>query len=126
VGESEFSRLQNVQTGFGVHYSMGTGVLSPGVKRPGREISYLPSSSTGFNVTLPGSQPVRHSNHLSHRVSTSAFVRLSDRWRADDDVTRSGASAKDTPCPILTPPSSLRTSMEKTHTNNVLHLIAHP
>jgi hypothetical protein len=44
----EFSLLHVVQTGSGVHptsYPMGTGALSPGVKRPGRESDHSPTSA---------------------------------------------------------------------------------
>jgi hypothetical protein len=44
----EFSLLQVVQTGSGVHptsYPMGTGGSFPGVKRPGREADHSPPSS---------------------------------------------------------------------------------
>jgi hypothetical protein len=44
----EFSLLHVVQTGSGVHptsYRMGTAVLSPGVKRPGRESGQSPPAS---------------------------------------------------------------------------------
>jgi hypothetical protein len=43
-----FSLLHSVQTGSGAHpesYPMGTGALSPGVKRPGREADHSPPSS---------------------------------------------------------------------------------
>jgi hypothetical protein len=44
----DFSHLQNVQTGCGTHppsYSMGTVVISLGVKQPGHDIDHSPSSS---------------------------------------------------------------------------------
>jgi hypothetical protein len=44
----EFSLLQIIQTGSGVHptsYPMDTGALSPGVKRPGREADQSPPAS---------------------------------------------------------------------------------
>jgi hypothetical protein len=44
----DLSLLQNVQTVSGAHrvsYSMSTGVLSPGAKRPGREVNHSPPSS---------------------------------------------------------------------------------
>jgi hypothetical protein len=44
----EFSLLHVAQTGSEVHrtsYPRGTGALSPGVKRPGREIDHSPPSS---------------------------------------------------------------------------------
>ena len=47
-----YSLLQNVQTGSGgqpVSYSMGAGVLFPGVKRPECESNHSPSSSAGVN-----------------------------------------------------------------------------
>jgi hypothetical protein len=44
----EFSLLQIVQNGSEVHptsYPMGTGALSPGVKRPRREVDHSPPTS---------------------------------------------------------------------------------
>jgi hypothetical protein len=44
----EFALLHVVQTGCGAHptsYPMGTGTLSPGVKRQGREADYSPPVS---------------------------------------------------------------------------------
>jgi hypothetical protein len=44
----EFSLLHVVQTGIGAHtasYSMGTRVLSPGIKRKGREADHSPPTS---------------------------------------------------------------------------------
>jgi hypothetical protein len=46
--DQEFSLLHAVQTSSGVEstsYSMGTGALSPGVKRPGREVDHSPPAS---------------------------------------------------------------------------------
>ena len=47
-GTKNFSLLQNVQTGCGAHTaycSMGTDVLSSGLKRPGRESYHFPPYS---------------------------------------------------------------------------------
>jgi hypothetical protein len=44
----EFSLLHSVQTYTGAHpasYLMGTGVLSQGIKRPGREADHSPQAS---------------------------------------------------------------------------------
>jgi hypothetical protein len=57
-----FSLRHRVQTGSGAHtasYPMGTGVLSPEVKRPGHEVDHSPASSAevknvwGYTSTLP-------------------------------------------------------------------------
>jgi hypothetical protein len=48
------SFLHLVQTGSGVHptsYLMGTGALSPGVKRPGREADHSPPASAEVKKT---------------------------------------------------------------------------
>jgi hypothetical protein len=49
AGVKDLSSILCVQTGSGAHpasYTMGTGVLSPGVKaRPGREADHSPPSS---------------------------------------------------------------------------------
>ena len=48
IGAADFSLLQNLQTGSAAHpvsYSLGTGVLSRGVKRPGRYINHSSSSA---------------------------------------------------------------------------------
>jgi hypothetical protein len=49
IGESDFSVLHNVQTGSGAHpasYTAGTGAVSPGIKRQGREADHsVPSRS---------------------------------------------------------------------------------
>jgi hypothetical protein len=47
-GDQEFSVLQIVQAGSGVHttsYPMGNGALSPGIKRPEREADHSPPTS---------------------------------------------------------------------------------
>jgi hypothetical protein len=49
VGVRDLTLLRNVRTGPGAHpasYSKGNGVLSPGVKRPGREVNHSPPCST--------------------------------------------------------------------------------
>jgi hypothetical protein len=46
--------FQCFQTGSGAHpasYPMGTGALSPGVKRPGREADHSPPTSAEVNKT---------------------------------------------------------------------------
>jgi hypothetical protein len=51
---SSISLLHIVQTGYGVHptsYPMGTGALSPGVKRPEREADHLPPTSAEVKKT---------------------------------------------------------------------------
>ena len=48
-GQIKFTLFQNVQTGAGVHpasHSMCTGVLSPGVKKPNRQIDVSSPNST--------------------------------------------------------------------------------
>jgi hypothetical protein len=49
----QFSLLHVVQTGFGKHpaYPMGTGALSQGVKRPGREADHSPPISAEVKET---------------------------------------------------------------------------
>jgi hypothetical protein len=52
--EQKFTFLQVVQTCSGAHppsYPMGTGVLSPGVKRPGRETDHSPPISAEVKQT---------------------------------------------------------------------------
>jgi hypothetical protein len=63
AGERDFSLLHNVQTCSGAHpgsYAMGTETISPGVKRPGREVYY----------TRPPSGEVKHCGFVLH----SAYV----------------------------------------------------
>jgi hypothetical protein len=48
IGERDLSPLHNVQTGCGVHpalYTMGTGAVSPGVKRQGHEADHSAPSN---------------------------------------------------------------------------------
>jgi hypothetical protein len=49
---SRISLLHLVQTGSGASYPMGTGALSMGVKRPGREADHSPSSSAEVKKML--------------------------------------------------------------------------
>ena len=51
IRREDFSPIENVQTSYGPHsssYSVGTGVLSQGIKRPGREVDHSPSPSAQF------------------------------------------------------------------------------
>jgi hypothetical protein len=48
AGAKDFSLSHHIQTGSGAHlasYPMGNGILSPGVKRMGREADHSPPSS---------------------------------------------------------------------------------
>jgi hypothetical protein len=50
--DKTFSLLHSVQTGTQAHpasYPIGTGAISPGVKRPGREADHSPPSSAEVN-----------------------------------------------------------------------------
>ena len=59
-----FSVLQNIQTGSGAHpasYSMGSGVLTRGLKQPEREVYYSsPSSAESKKEWRYNSLPRRH------------------------------------------------------------------
>jgi hypothetical protein len=60
----EFSLLQIVQTGSGVHpnsYPMGTGGSIPGVRRPGREVDHSPPTSAEVkkNMDIYMHSPIR-------------------------------------------------------------------
>jgi hypothetical protein len=56
-GARDFSLLRSIQTGSGAHlasYPMGTGALSPGVKRPGRETDHSSPLSAEVENGLHG------------------------------------------------------------------------
>jgi hypothetical protein len=62
AGSKECSLLHVVQTGSGVHptYPMGTGILSSGVKRPGREADHSPQTSTEVKKNMTLIHPLLH------------------------------------------------------------------
>jgi hypothetical protein len=72
----DISLLQNVQKGYGVHPASSpvvTGVLSPGIKRPGREINdSSPSNAEVKNQSLYFYSP----NAFMTWIGKTAFTRL--------------------------------------------------
>jgi hypothetical protein len=86
--------VHNVKTGSGAHrssYPLDTGVLSLGIKRPGREADHLPSPNTEVrNVwcidSLPNTPPwvvawlfgwfIPVAPTVEHRASVKRFVSL--------------------------------------------------
>jgi hypothetical protein len=83
-GSRDLSLLHSIQTCCGAHpasYIMGTGLLPPGVKRPGREADHSHPSSTevengGGMSPLPHTSSWRGASLIKHRDFTFTLPRL--------------------------------------------------